>query len=228
MIEKKTAKADLEKKRITFILIGLSVVLMVIYASFELFASQDKKELVVLEEEEVIIVEDNVIATDQTPPPPPPEPVQQQTEIIINIVDDNIKVETDWDFSTEFDENEEVEEYTPIEIVEEEVEDAPPVRMAEKMPEFIGGPEALYEFLRANLQYPEIARNNGIQGTVLIEFVVERDGRVSNVKAVAPLYPDCDAEAIRVVQKLPKWKPGEQMGKAVRVYYNLPIRFALN
>ncbi len=228
MIEKKSAKGNLENKKITFVLIGLIVVLALVYASFELFASQDKKEIVVMEEEEIIIVEDNVIATDQTPPPPPPEPQQQQTEIIINIVDDNIKVETDWNFSADFDENETIEEYVPIEIVEEEVEEAPPVRIAEEMPEFIGGTDALYEFLRQNLQYPEIARNNGIQGTVLIEFVVEKDGRVSNVKAVAPLYPDCDAEAIRVVQKLPKWKPGKQMGKAVRVYYNLPIRFALN
>ncbi|MCQ2286535.1 MAG: energy transducer TonB [Bacteroidales bacterium] len=229
MIEKKSAKGNLENKKSTFVLIGLVAVLALVYASFELFASQDKKEIVVMEEEEVVIVEDNVIATDQTPPPPPPEPVQQQqTEIVLNIVDDNIKVETDWDFSAEFTEDEAIEEYVPIEIVEEEVEEAPPVRIAEKMPEFIGGTDALYEFLRNNLQYPEIARNNNIQGTVLIEFVVERDGRVSNVKAVAPLYPDCDAEAIRVVQKLPKWKPGEQMGKPVRVYYNLPIRFALN
>lgn len=229
MIEKKSAKGDLEHKKSSFILIGLAIVCGLTYASLELFATQDKTEFAPIEDEEVIIVEDNVIATDQTPPPPPPPEVQQQqTEVILNIVDNAIKVETDWDFSSDFDEDAAVEEYVPIEIVEEEVDDAPPVRIAEKMPEFIGGTDALYEFLRNNLQYPEIARNNNIQGTVLIEFVVEKDGRVSNVKAVAPLYPDCDAEAIRVVQKLPKWKPGEQMGKPVRVYYNLPIRFALN
>ena len=146
----------------------------------------------------------------------------------MNIVDDNIKVNTDFDlFNTEFDENDEIEEYVPIETVQEEVEDAPPVRFAEKMPEYVGGMEAMYSFLKNELQYPEVARNNNIQGTVLLEFVIERDGSVSNVKPLVSLYPECDAEAIRVVKKMPKWKPGEQMGKPVRCYFNLPIRFTL-
>ena len=152
----------------------------------------------------------------------------QQQEIVINIVDDNIKVNTDFDlFNTEFDENDEIEEYVPIETITEEVEEAPPVRFAEKMPEYVGGMEAMYSFLKNELQYPEVARNNNIQGTVLLEFVIERDGSVSNVKPLVSLYPECDAEAIRVVKKMPKWKPGEQMGKPVRCYFNLPIRFTL-
>lgn len=102
-----------------------------------------------------------------------------------------------------------------------------PVRYAEKMPEYIGGMEALYTFLSNNLVYPEVARRKGIEGSVLIEFVVEKDGSISNVKALTSLSPECDAEAIRVIKKLPKWKPGEQMGKPVRVYYNIPIRFTL-
>lgn len=226
MLEKKTPKGDIDNKRTSFILIGLIIVLSLVYAGFELFASQDKEELIIEDIEEIIIVEDDVLATDQTPPPPPP-PVEQQQQVILNLVDDNIKVNTEFDFSQDFDENFAVEEYVPIDIVEEVVDDTPPLRFVEKMPEFIGGMEALYAFLRENLVYPEVARNSGIQGTVLIEFVVERDGSISNVKTVVPLFPECDTEAIRVIKKLPKWKPGEQMGKPVRVFFNLPVRFTL-
>lgn len=228
MIEKKSDKGNLEKRKKSFLLVGFAVVLALTYVSFELFASRDKGQVVSMADDEFIeVMDEDVIATDQTPPPPPP-PVTQTQEIVINIVDDNIKVNTDFDlFNTEFDENDEIEEYVPIETITEEVEEAPPVRFAEKMPEYVGGMEAMYSFLKNELQYPEVARNNNIQGTVLLEFVIERDGSVSNVKPLVSLYPECDAEAIRVVKKMPKWKPGEQMGKPVRCYFNLPIRFTL-
>ena len=227
MIEKKSDKGNLEKRKTSFLLIGFAVVLALTYVSFELFASRDNGTVMALDDDEFIeVMDEDVIATDQTPPPPPP-PVAQQTEVVLNIVEDNIKVNTDFDFSQDFDENLEIEEYVPIEIVEEEAEEAPVVRFAEKMPEFPGGTEAMYSFLQKELTYPEVARNNGIQGTVLLEFVVERDGSVSNVKPVVSLFPECDAEAIRVVKKMPKWKPGEQLGKPVRCYFNIPIRFTL-
>lgn len=227
MIEKKSDKGNLEKRKTSFLLIGFAVVLALTYVSFELFASRDKGTVMTLDDDEFIeVMDEDVIATDQTPPPPPP-PVAQQQEVVLNIVEDNIKVNTDFDFSQDFDENLEIEEYVPIEIVEEEAEEAPVVRFAEKMPEFPGGTEAMYSFLQKELTYPEVARNNGIQGTVLLEFVVERDGSVSNVKPVVSLFPECDAEAIRVVKKMPKWKPGEQLGKPVRCYFNIPIRFTL-
>ena len=95
------------------------------------------------------------------------------------------------------------------------------------MPEFPGGMEAMYSFLRNELQYPAVARVNNIQGTVLLEFVVEKDGSISNAKPLVSLYPECDAEAIRIVNKMPKWKPAKQNGKPVRCYFNLPIRFKL-
>lgn len=227
MIEKKSDKGNLEKRKLSFLLIGFAAVLALTYVSFELFASRDKGTVMAIDDDEFIeVMDEDVIATDQTPPPPPP-PVAQQQEVVLNIVDNNIKVNTDFDFSQDFDEDAEVEKYVPIDIVEEEAEDAPPVRFAEEMPEYVGGMEAMYAFLKNELQYPEAARNNGIQGTVLLEFVVERDGSVSNVKPLVSLFPECDAEAIRVVKKMPKWKPGKQMGKPVRCYFNLPIRFTL-
>lgn len=227
MIQKKTTKGDLEKRRSTFLTLGLVLVLGLVYVAFELYATQDKDSgIVIIEDDFVEVMDEDVIATDQTPPPPPP-PVQQQQEVILNVVEDNITVKTDWDFSQDFDENFEIAEYVPIEIVQEEVEDTPPVRFAEEMPEFVGGQEEMYKFLQNELQYPEVARTNGIQGVVMIEFVVERDGSISNVKAIVPLYPDCDQEAIRVIKKMPKWKPGKSMGKPVRCFFQIPVRFIL-
>lgn len=227
MLQKKSAKGDLEHRKGTFLTLGLVVVLALVYVGFELFATKDKAPAMIIQDDEFItVMDEDVIATDQTTPPPPP-PVQQQQEVVLNIVEDNIAVNTEWFFNPESDENLVIEEYEPIGFVEEEVDDTPPVRYAEKMPEFPGGMDALYEFLQKELVYPEIARNANIQGVVLVEFVVEKDGRVSNVKAMTSIFKECDEEAVRVVKKLPKWKAGESMGKPVRCYYNIPIRFVL-
>ena len=99
--------------------------------------------------------------------------------------------------------------------------------LTEEMPEYDGGMEAMYLFLRSELNYPRIAVKKNIQGTVLLEFVVECDGSITNVKPIVSLCPRCDKEAIRVVKKMPKWKPGILRGKPIRCYFNLPIRFTL-
>lgn len=99
--------------------------------------------------------------------------------------------------------------------------------LAEELPEYIGGMDAMYLFLRSELNYPRTAVKKNIQGTVLLEFVVECDGSITNVKPLVSLCPKCDKEAIRVVKKMPKWKPGIVMGKPIRCQFNLPIRFAL-
>jgi|GEM_PF-3401659 TonB family protein len=113
--------------------------------------------------------------------------------------------------------------------------DAPPAEVAqpgpqvfrfvEQMPEFPGGTSAMSSFITNNLKYPEKAMKNGIQGRVIIQFVVGADGSIRDVEAVRKLDPDCDKEAIRVVKKMPKWKPGKQNGRAVAVYFNLPVSF---
>ena len=227
MIAKKTDKGNLENKRGLFLLVGFAVVLGLIYAGFELFANEDKAPAFEMQDDDFItVVDDDVIATDQTPPPPP-EPQQQQQEVVLNIVEDNIKVSTDLSFDVEFNEDEVIEDITEgeITIVEETAEEEPPMMFTEEMPEFPGGPEALNAFLTREIQYPEVARNNGITGTVLIEFVVEKDGRVSNAKVKVPLFPECDKEAVRGVMAMPKWKPGKNMGKPVRCYYQVPVTF---
>lgn len=229
MLTKKTDKGNLENKRGLFILFGLVIVLGLVYAGFELFASEDKAPAFTMADDDFIEVKDeDVIATDQTPPPPQEQPAQQQ-EVVLNIVEDNIKVNTDLDFSQDFIEDEVIEEVdnTEVDVIEDESDAAPPVYFTEEMPEFPGGPEALNSFLTKEIQYPEVARNNGIMGTVLVEFVVEKDGRVSNAKVKVPLFPDCDKEAVRGVMAMPKWKPGKNMGKPVRCFYQVPVTFRM-
>ena len=228
MIEKKTDKGNLENKRTLFLLLGFVVVLGLVYAGFELFASEDKAPGFTISDDDFIEVKDeDVIATDQTPPPPP-EPQQQQQAVVLNIVEDNIKVSTDFDFGQDVFEDDVVEEIDDeVTVVEDEAETAPPVYFTEEMPEYPGGMEALNSFLSKEIQYPEVARNNGITGTVLVEFVVERDGRVSNAKVKVPLYPDCDKEAVRGIMAMPRWKPGKNMGKPVRCFYQVPVTFRM-
>ena len=110
---------------------------------------------------------------------------------------------------------------------EKKKEEEPPVMFTEEMPEYPGGPEALEAFLIKEIKYPDEARKSGITGTVLVEFVVEKDGTVANASAKVPLFPDCDQEAIRAVESMPKWKPGKSMGKPVRCLYQIPVTFRL-
>lgn len=117
-----------------------------------------------------------------------------------------------------------------IELTDHQVyiKDDEPVYGVEQMPQYPGGEEALFEFIRANLRYPAQAQEMGIDGRVTIRFVVNRDGEVSDVTTFRPLDPSCDKEAMRVVKMMPNWIPGRQNGKAVNVYYLLPIYFKLN
>ena len=102
-----------------------------------------------------------------------------------------------------------------------------PLTIVDEMPEFPGGPEALYPYIGKNLRYPEQAVEEGIEGVVFLSFVVETDGRISNVNVLRGIGGGCSEEALRVVKGMPNWKPGKQRGKEVRVKYNLPIRFKL-
>ena len=100
--------------------------------------------------------------------------------------------------------------------------------VVEQMPEFPGGMDEMMKYLSMNVRYPEAAKKAGLQGRVVVQFVVEADGSVSNAEVVRSVNEELDAEAVRVIEKMPKWKPGMQDGKAVRVRYNIPIAFRLN
>ncbi|NCA80999.1 MAG: energy transducer TonB, partial [Sphingobacteriia bacterium] len=158
--------------------------------------------------------------------PPPPPPAQQVTTIL-NIVDDKIVIDNDLEIDAEADDN--VEEYSYVEVVEEkEVVEAEIFTVVEENPMFPGGDEARMNFLRENIKYPQMARESGIQGTVYVTFVVEPSGNITNIKILRGIGGGCDEEALRVVRQMPKWKPGKQRGKSVRVQFNMPIRFVLS
>lgn len=110
--------------------------------------------------------------------------------------------------------------------VKESVSD-PSFIVVEQMPEFPGGEEALYQFLGSNLSYPDTAKEQNITGKVIVSFVVEKDGRITNAKVIKDIGGGCGAEALRVVNKMPRWKPGKQKGKPVRVQFSLPFVFNL-
>lgn len=227
MVTKKSDKGNLENKRGLFALVGFVVVFSLVYAGFELFANEDKAPAFELPADEFItVLDDDVLPTDQTPPPPQPQqPVQ--TEVILQLVDNNVHVDMDISFDVDITQDDIIPELddTKVELLDETSTEEPPETWTEIMPEFPGGSEALNAFLTREIQYPEVARNNGITGTVLIEFVVEKDGRVSNAKVKVPLFPECDKEAVRGVMAMPKWKPGKNMGKPVRCFYQVPVTF---
>jgi TonB family protein len=115
----------------------------------------------------------------------------------------------------------------PVAIVEEDHDPNEPLVIAQEMPEFPGGQDALMKYVAKSIKYPDDALESGIHGTVFVSFVVETDGRITEVKVLRGIRGGCDEEALRVMKGMPSWKPGKQNGKLVRVRYNLPIRFKL-
>jgi protein TonB len=163
--------------------------------------------------------------TKQEEQKPQPVEVPKQTTQL-EIVQDDVEVE-DIEINAEVDQQEVIEEYVPVEVEEEEVVEQEIFQIVEEMPAFPGGEAKLMEYVAKNIKYPQIARETGIQGRVFVGFVVEPDGSVSNVKVLRGIGGGCDEEAMRVVKSMPKWKPGKQRGKAVRVSYMLPVNFKL-
>ncbi len=223
---KKTSKADLERKRTLFIEIGLAVALLVVILAFEM-KSYDKQTIDLAQRQVQNVEEEMAQITEQNQPPPPPPPQQQQTTII-EIVDDDVEVDEDLDIDVESDEETKAEEYVPpAEEEDDEEEEEQIFTVVEDNPEFIGGQAALMKYLAKNIKYPQMARETGISGTVYVRFVVEKDGSVSQVRIARGIGGGCDEEAMRVVKSMPKWKPGRQRGKPVRVNFTLPVKFVL-
>ncbi len=225
MIEKKSPKADLENKRGLFVEIGLVIVLALVLFGFE-WKNYDKAKVEVFQRQATDIPEEMVEITKQETPPPQAPPPPQVT--VLNIVDDNVEIDNDFTVDAEATQTTQVQEYVPVQKAEEEViEEQEIFQVVESMPEFPGGEEARIQFLRDNIKYPQMARESGIQGTVYVTFVVETDGRVTGVRVLRGIGGGCDEEAVRVVKAMPRWIPGKQRGKPVRVQFNMPIKFTL-
>ena len=224
---KKSPKADLEKRKGLHLEIGLVVALALALLAFNL--KQYEKEVKQLQQREVIDEMEDVMITqpDQEMPEPEPEPQDNTTEI--KIVDDNEELKNELGpIDAGDDANKEQQAYTPVEVKEEvEVVEEEIFQIVEENPEFPGGESALYKYLNDNLKYPTVARENGITGKVYIKFVVEKDGSISRAMIRKDIGGGCGAEALRVVNAMPRWKPGKQRGKAVRSEFTLPVSIEL-
>jgi protein TonB len=223
MEPKKNPKVDLEKKRGLFMQIGLAVSLLIVLGAFEyrtyekVVASLGDLVLDAEFEEEI----ENTFREQKPPPPPPPPP----DEIVI--VEDDEEIEEVEIEDTESDED--------LEVIEEEEETTDEIFMVvEDMPRFEGCSDEtctqtkIMQFIAKKTKYPPIAKENNITGRVFVSFVVDKSGKVTNVKILRGVDKYLDAEAVRVVSSLPKFKPGKQRGKPVKVQYNVPISFKLN
>ncbi len=227
---KKSPKADLEKGKGLSLLMGLVVGLAVMFVGFE-WSTRDV--MVVQESEQVqdIIAEEEVEITrpENTPPPPPPPAAPVVTEVL-NVVEDDVEIEQQEILTSEdTQEAAQTAVYTPPAAVEEEEEEAsqPIFTVVEQMPEFPGGMTELLKYLAKAIRYPVIAQENGVQGRVVCSFVVNRDGSIVDAEVLRGVDPSLDQEALRVISTMPKWKPGMQRGKPVRVKYTVPVTFRL-
>lgn len=225
---KKTPKANLENRRLLFVEIGLVVALLLVWGAFSM-GTREKTVATLAQDTQVVEVEDMVPITQETPPPPPEAPKIPVLSDEIDIVDDDIKVEDNFT-SLEDNANLGVEIMDYVEEVQEEVveEEAIPFQLVEEKPSFQGGDANTFsKWVNSKLVYPEIAKENGVQGRVTLQFTVEKDGSVTNVKVLRGVDASLDKEAVRVVQSSPKWKPGKQRDRAVKVTYTFPVIFQL-
>ena len=222
---KKSEKASLEKDKLVYVLMGLVFVLSLVYGAVE-WTEHEVTKYEVSDTEFLFEEEVEIQQTTQETPPPPPPPAVQEVEVL-NVVEDNVETES-IEVNAEDDKAEEVVIAAPVEAPEEEEEEEVVFVVVEKMPEFPGGQQALFKYLSENVKYPVIAQENGIQGRVICQFVVNKDGSIVEVEVVrSGGDSSLDKEAVRVIKSMPKWKPGQQRGKPVRVKYTVPVNFKL-
>ncbi len=221
MKTKKSKTANMENYKGTFCQMGFILALSLLFIAFE-YSSADIADHEVASATETFVEVDYVPIT--RPPkaklPPPP------TLVLDKIIIDPFNEVPSEDISIIF----EPEDFVPdiVDIPEDEEIDPDIIWVRpEKMPEFPGGVSAMMKYLSKNVVYPEAPQRMGVQGRVFVQFVVNKNGQIVDVKILKGVNRDLDAEALRVVQNMPKWQPGYQGGNAVNVSYNLPINFKL-
>ncbi len=217
---KKNPDVDLNNKSGTFLMIGFVVTLGLVLLAFTWAKTEaEVKGFGELKVEAEVEMEIPPSKQEFTPPPPPPVPV-------LTVVEDNTVLDETPLESTEVDENTRIEAPT---IVEPEAEAAEPeiFLIVEDMPSFPGGEAKMMEFMAKNTKFPTMARENGITGVVIVNFVIDEKGNIQNPTVLRGIGGGCDEEAIRVLKMMPQWSPGKQRGQPVKVSYNLPFRFIL-
>lgn len=222
---KKTEKADLGNKQGLFFQMGLLLALAIVFASFQ-WSVSDKK-IADLGGVEIGDYDFDIVPITQVKEPEQIK-VKEKVKVLetLIITDEPFIDEDDPLIESEGFENIPVKVIVMPDEMPDETDDV--IYIAEEMPEFPGGDKALLKFLASKTVYPEIAKENGIEGRVFVSFVVNKKGEVEQVKITRSVDPLLDREALRVVGLLPKWKAGYQGGRAVNVGFNVPINFQLN
>ncbi len=226
MKNKKTPRANLENKRFIFFQIGIILTLLVTLSAFE-WKSYDQRTFVIPMDYSVDVIQDDIPNTEIKKMPKLPAP---KSHAIINIIEDDTKLEIDDSWLDEaFQEtgNANPDEWN-YELPEENIVENKIFIAVEDDPIFPGGARELFKFLGDNIEYPRIAAEIGVSGVVYLTFVVEKDGSITDIKIVRGIGGGCDEEAVRVVKMMPRWTPGKQRGKPVRVQFQLPVRFVLH
>lgn len=224
MESRKTRNADLEHKRTVFLQIGFIIAISAALAAFE-WKTPDYGNIVlppVTAVEPVTDIIDVVIDKKMELPKP------ANTTLIVE-VENSTENTPDIEIKSEIDPGENIEPYKMPEMIPEESDpsEKEPFTVVEQKPEFPGGDAALMKYLATNTTYPAIAKESGISGTVFITFVIEKDGSISSIGVLREVAGGCTEEALRVVSEMPRWTPGKQRSKPVRVRMNLPVKFVL-
>ena len=225
---KKSESANLENKKFTWILLGFVLVLAAHFVAFEWTQYEQEFSGDIIDSGDIILEEEIVPITmpEKKTVPPPPQAVSQAE--VLNIVEDDADIEETTIVSNE-DQAEFVEITDDVPIVVEEPEEEDQIfQVVEEDATFPGGTAELMKYLQKNIKYPSICQEQGIQGRVIVQFVVEKDGSITDVQVIKAINPYLDKEAVRVVSTMPKWSPGKQRGKPVRVRFTLPVTFRLS
>ena len=225
---KKSEKASLENKRLLFAEVGLIAALLVVFAGLE--TATRAHEVALLEGNTLIADDDDYVAVIlETPPPAPEAPTLPILSDELEIVDDDVIVELDFQSLDDSDVPVDIQVYKHQEVVEEEVDEAPiDFIVVEQKPSFNGGDaNSFSKWVNSRLVYPEIAKENGIEGRVTLQFTIGKDGRIQDVHVLSSPDETLSREAIRVVSASPKWEPGRQRDRAVNVTYTFPVIYRL-
>ncbi len=226
METKKSSKADLERKRNLFFLLGLVVALGTTLLAFEWNTKPSRVEsLGVLQAQNV---EEEFIPITREPEVKPPPPPQPKAFEILTIVENDVKLDEELVIDDSEADDKTLINVTPVIQAKEDIKPENEIfYIVEEPAQFPGGERALYQFIQKSVKYPVIAQENGIQGKVYVKFVVSESGKVSNAEILRGVDPSLDKEALRVISSLPNFKPGKQQGNPVKVYYNAVINFQL-
>ena len=224
---KKSPEADLQNRKGLFFEIGLVIALAAVLGAFLYTPKEYRIEQVVSN----VVVEDQQIAEvtrqEQKPPEQPKKVEMQVVTDILDVVTNDTKITSDINFD-EFTEDMEITA-APVEVEEEVIEEETPFIRVEKMPSFQGGDLSTFRsWVQGKLHYPQIAQENGISGRVVLSFVIEKDGTLTNIEVLQAPDRSLSEEAVRVLETSPKWEPGMQSNKAVRVKYTLPVDFQIH